>query len=210
MDLAGMTVIEKLDILYADASWLNDDGTTKSNYQELQYGKITNFLTDYEEMIKDLLTRHTHQELADAIKIKVGTFANWVSNSRNDDKPKAKPDGMKRRYRRTPTHDTENNIINNKKKVLIEMSFIARLEEEQTNIKKDIREIEQAQYKLPTMKKILESIGHLISELKELENPIDECNLDGVINNAITNVVEDVPVFDGGSATFKHSEQSAE
>ncbi len=204
-DLKGMTEQERFDILYADASWLNDDGTRKNNYEKL-HGAITGFLEDHKHIIFDLLDTNTGTAICEKLHMTYGTFQNWLGGTIDRPVKIGEKGGRKRKRTRSTINNAEDIVDDKKKKVVVEVSFITRLQQEQTDIQNEIKRTEQLAKKLPAIKKVLDSIGHLITQYQDLDEP----SLDGAIDVALLNVVQDVPVYDGRSITFKHSEQSSE
>ena len=99
MDLKGMTIPEKLDILYAGANWLNDDGTAKERYEDLQRRYIGQYIKDHIRLLEDLLEDNTNQQLADSLKIKASTLASYIHDTRHSEEKQGQPIQRKRRKR---------------------------------------------------------------------------------------------------------------
>lgn len=177
MDLAGMTDSERIDILYADAPWLNDDGSTKTKYETLQFGNVTSFLNDHKSMIKIMLEDCTYQQLADIIYINAGTLGNWISNNRSDEEKAIRK--QKKKIRKSVSYT--DNIVSK------EVNIVELLEKELDMFLEDIKITERMMESIPKKKKLMENIGYLIEQYKELESGVES-----ITALPIVNIVQDV------------------
>lgn len=169
MDLAGMTITEKLDILYEDCTWLNNDGTPKEDWESLQQGFITVFLDKHEQMINDLLTINKTKDIARSLYINLGILNNWISVQKRN---KYDINTTKRKKKTIPSPTMAK-----------EKSFIETLEDEKAKLYNEIEEIEHMVKDVGKKKKILESIGYLIAQYKEVCEIVTEVSTIDVVQN---------------------------
>ncbi len=188
MDFAQMTVTDKLDILYADAVWLNDDGTIKDHFEDLQHGNIGTFIRENKRLIENLLENDTQANVAGSLKIKTGTFISYVNEFRHSEGNENKP----KRRRGRKSVDANLVVSLGKEKTIVEI-----LQKEMEEIQEDICTTESLMKTIPKKKKLALSIGYLIQDYKDLEEcentPITETiDMDEVPANELLSVVENV------------------